>query len=270
MVGSFRGWTRRDGGGKREKHFGIRLECPQPSNADQTRVSVKPNRTLWGSRPWKPFCVPYFLSIENRLHSASVTFPVGRFKQWLKEKGRGTCSDKEGAVKEPQRALAGRVLLPPQGIHRNIIFELFCRYWNPLQVGTVNCVMPTSTRPQMLWDKEVDDADSSELPPHQAVRRISMSSLHPPLCTITIKLLTPTSRLRHSFEGISPLSPLCLAKQWSYPFLMNLWDLIWCWGSEIAFSFTFPTQPSLHAPNSPFTSQTLLPNIWRLVSEYLC
>ena len=27
---------------------------------------AKPSRTLWGSRAWKPFCVPRFL-FENRL-----------------------------------------------------------------------------------------------------------------------------------------------------------------------------------------------------------
>ena len=43
----------------------------------------------------KPFCVPHFLFVGNRLHSASMTFPEfkGQFKQSLVREERG-CRDK--------------------------------------------------------------------------------------------------------------------------------------------------------------------------------
>ena len=43
---------------------------------------------------------------------------------------------------------------------QNSTFELFCRYWNPHQVGEVNCVLPTSTETPDQLEPEVDDADS--------------------------------------------------------------------------------------------------------------
>ena len=35
---------------------------------------MKPSKILWGSWAQKPFCVPPFLIIGNKLHSASMTF----------------------------------------------------------------------------------------------------------------------------------------------------------------------------------------------------
>ena len=38
-------------------------------------LELIPSRTPWGSWAQNPFCDPHFLTIENRLHSASKTFP---------------------------------------------------------------------------------------------------------------------------------------------------------------------------------------------------
>ena len=77
-------------------------------------------------------------------------------------------------------------------------------FWNPHQGGGVNCVLPTSTRPQTWWNQKVADADS-HLPHHQPIRRLPVSWPRP-LWIIIIKTPYP-SRLGHSFEGSGPLWP---------------------------------------------------------------
>ena len=74
-------------------------------------------------------------------------------------------------------------IVQTQGIHtmyqrihgsrdtHNLVFELFCQYRNPYQVGEVNCVLPTSTKAQTGWNWKDDDVDS-HLPHHQPIRRI--------------------------------------------------------------------------------------------------
>ena len=89
---------------------------------------LKPSRPLWGSWTQKPFLVPHFLLVGNRLHSASMTFPEFRrkdgFKQLLITEGRG-CRDKAGAVKKPQLGAGSQFLLKG---HTLAISELFCRH----------------------------------------------------------------------------------------------------------------------------------------------
>lgn len=68
----------------------IRLEC------------LETKEDPVGLQAIKAFCVPYFLIIENRLHSASVTSPSSnrQVQTVANREGRGVCSDEEGAVKE--------------------------------------------------------------------------------------------------------------------------------------------------------------------------
>ena len=63
---------------------------------------MKPSGTLRGSWAKKPFCVPHFLCVGNRVHSAPMTFPefqLVELKQLLIREGRG-CRDQGGATKK--------------------------------------------------------------------------------------------------------------------------------------------------------------------------
>ena len=63
---------------------------------------LKLSRALRGSWAQKPFCVPHFLFVGNKLHPASLTFPefqISRFKQLLIREGR-ECRNKGGTVKK--------------------------------------------------------------------------------------------------------------------------------------------------------------------------
>ena len=53
-------------------------------------------------------------------------------------------------------------------------FELFCRYWHPLQAKEVSVCCPQAQRPQTSWNQKVNDVDSS-LPQHPPVSRTSLS-----------------------------------------------------------------------------------------------
>ena len=79
----------------------------------------------------------------------------------------------------------------------------------PHQVEEVNCMLPTSSRPQTSWNQKVKDADSP-LPHHQPIRRMSMSWPRPAPWTL-LRLLTSPSRGAgrgtHGLEGISLLRP---------------------------------------------------------------
>ena len=109
-----------------------------------------------------------------------------------------------------------RILLPPQGTHRTMIFELFCRYRNPHQTGAVNWVLPTSTEtPDRLEPKGWWCWLPLTSPPyHQKnVHELITASLN-----YDYKLLTSPSRLRYT--TLAHHSSRCLAKQRSYPFLL--------------------------------------------------
>ena len=64
----------------------------------------------------KPFCVPHFLFVGNRLHSASMTFPEfkGQFKQSIERSGdaetRGKLSSALGWGRLPLRGYAQQYL----------------------------------------------------------------------------------------------------------------------------------------------------------------
>ena len=61
---------------------------------------------------------------------------------------------------------------------------------------------------------------------------------------ITRKCFSTSSRLGHTvLRTLAHYGPLCLAKQWSYYFLLHeklcFQDLIQCWGTEARFGFTY-------------------------------
>ena len=92
-------------------------------------------------------------------------------------------------------------------IHNNI-FELVCRYWNPLQVEKLtinNGMLPTSTQTPDQLDLNIDDTYSCS-PHHQSVRRLSMSwSLSLNHCYKTSHYLLQVRT--HNFEDIGSLWP---------------------------------------------------------------
>ena len=130
---------------------------------------------------------------------------------------------------------------PPTDTHNNI-FELFCRYWNPLQVGRVNNYWwyashkHVDPRPVGTWRLMM--LTSTYLTTNQPIRRMSTSWSH----LITIKLLTTLSKLGHmGFEGISPLWPPLPGKAIKLFFSTSpktLWDLTQCQGTEAGFGFS--------------------------------
>ena len=82
-----------------------------------------------------PFCVPHFLFVGNRLHSASMTFPE------FQRAGSNSCSPgSEGMQKQGRSSQEiivqpwGRVLVPPQGIYIKISLSSSAATKAPTQV----------------------------------------------------------------------------------------------------------------------------------------
>ena len=175
-------------------------------------VRVIRSRALWGSWTQKPFCVPHFLIIGNRLHSASLTFP--EFQQ--------ADSNKQLLIRERTREEKsretivqpwGKVLVPSQGIHITRSLSCFSDTESPTRWEKLTVCCPQALRPQTGWNQKVDDADS-HLPHHQPSRRMSRSWSPRPLWTITIKLLLPPSRSGHTvLRALARCGPLCLENQ---------------------------------------------------------
>ena len=94
------------------------------------------------------FSVPRFFDYRKQpsfsLHDLSWV-PMDRLKQLLIREGR-ECETR----KKQSRAAMGQGPASPSKDAQNTIFELFCRQWNPLQVGEVTvccpqaCKLPTS------------------------------------------------------------------------------------------------------------------------------
>ena len=137
--------------------------------------------------------------------------PRSRFKWMLITEGKGWGNNGLTAKRNNSAAL-GRSRSPFSRQIQNEIFELFHRYWNPHQVGDINCMLPTSTRPQTWENQKADDADF-HLPHYQPIRRLPVSWPHP-LWPIPVKLLTTLSRSGHTVLRTGACwRPLCLAKQ---------------------------------------------------------
>ena len=144
-----------------------------------------------------------------------------RFKQLLIREGRGMLRLEMNSIEtivQPQERFLR------EGSSRDIqnnIFELFCRYWNPHQVGETNCMLPTSTQTPDPLEPDDDDADS-HLPYHQTNHK-NVHELTMPMPSWkhyykTIHYPSPGGDI--SFEGISLLWPpfACKATQLSILF----------------------------------------------------
>ena len=94
---------------------------------------MKLNRTLWGSRAQKPFCVPRFLFVGNKLQppwpslssKGQVQTVVDQGREGMQKQGRGS---QETIVQGPGS---------PSKDTRNSIFELFCRTKTPTKWKTL-------------------------------------------------------------------------------------------------------------------------------------
>ena len=93
---------------------------------------------------------------------------MGRFKQLLIREARG-CRDKEEQSKIVQPW--GRVLVPPQGIHRTIPLICFADTETPVRWEKLTVCCPQARRPQTNRNQKVDDVDS-HLRHYQPIRRM--------------------------------------------------------------------------------------------------
>ena len=136
---------------------------------------------------------------------------VGRLKQWLSREGRG-CRDKGRAVKKQLHSLgAGSWFLL-----KGYIWEypwIVSQILKPPAGKKLTVCCPQARRPQTGWNQKVDDADSY-LSHHQPIKIRSTSWSHCPLWTITMKLLTTSSRFAHTvLRVLAHCGPLCLAEK---------------------------------------------------------
>ena len=83
-------------------------------------ILVKARRTLWGSWAWKPFWVPQFLFVENRLQPPWPSLSPKGPTQTAANQGREGMQRQGRSSQEIIVQPWGRVLFLPQGIHRPI------------------------------------------------------------------------------------------------------------------------------------------------------
>ena len=85
-----------------------------------------------------PFCVPHFFDYRKQSSFSFHDLPwvlTGRFKQMLIKEGRGGETREKQTVKSSPGV---RSWFSINAYTYNNIFELFCKHWNPLQVGEIN------------------------------------------------------------------------------------------------------------------------------------
>ena len=91
------------------------------TNQNYNRVIiVKLKRTLWGSWTQKPFCVPCFLFLGNRLQPPWPSLSPKWQVQTVANQGREGMQRQGRSGQETIAPPWERVLVPPQGIHRTI------------------------------------------------------------------------------------------------------------------------------------------------------
>ena len=116
--------------------------------------------SLWKHVNWSPKCnwAGSYGAFQNRpsTHMSSACLLSVKKKKsqqitLIREMRR--CRSKGKQLSRQNNSLAirqsQRPLVPPPGleiIFSDISSELSCRYWNPCQVGEVNCMLPTSTK----------------------------------------------------------------------------------------------------------------------------
>ena len=121
----------------------IFLSCSRLGRGTRLGASYWNQAGPCGAPGHKAFLCPPFLWLEE-IAFIQPPWPSlssnSRFKQLLTREGRG-CQTRE---KRSRAALGQGPGSPSKDTHNNI-FELFCRYWNPLQVGEVNGMLTTIT-----------------------------------------------------------------------------------------------------------------------------
>ena len=102
---------------------------------------MKLNRTLWGSWEWKPFCVPHFLFVGNRLQPPWPSLSSrGQVQRVANRDGRG-CRD-ESCIKKRQCRLGAGARFCLKGYTWYLWTRL--QNWNFQQVGDVNLMKHSS------------------------------------------------------------------------------------------------------------------------------
>ena len=99
--------------------------------SDMTEASIQGSVGLPGTKVCDPHFFDYRESSSFSLHDLSWV-PMGILKQLLIREGRGKETREKPTVKS---SLGARSSSPSMDTHSN--FELFCRHWNPLQMGEV-------------------------------------------------------------------------------------------------------------------------------------
>ena len=170
---------------------------------------MKLSRILWGSWTWKPFCVPHFLFEGNRLQPPWSSLSSKGQVQTVANQGREGRQRQGRSSQETIVWAWDRILVPPQGIHINSIFELFCRTRTPQQMEDVIYLMKHSS-----FQREDQETAWGQIKGMQALQTPwSLSATPPP--TIAIKLLTkfPLGWDPEFCRARAHCVPLCLAKQ---------------------------------------------------------
>ena len=99
---------------------------------------------FWGTKP----CILHFLITGNTLLLASKT-PTG-----FQSADLNSCNEGGDPVNRNNRVALGQSPGSPLRDIQSNIFELFCRYRTPHQVGEVNKTLPTNTEPPDLLEAE--------------------------------------------------------------------------------------------------------------------
>ena len=161
---------------------------------------MKLSRSLWGSWAWKPARVPRSLFVGNRFQPPWPSLsPKGQIGT-VANQGREGMQRQGRASQETIVQPWGRVLVPPQGIHINNIFELFTELKPPTN-GRCSILQIKGTREthqEIPWG-QIKGVQALHTP---------QSYQQPRPSTTAIKLLTKFSQVGHTvLRGVSPLCP---------------------------------------------------------------
>ena len=171
------------------------------------KQTLKPSRTLWGSWAWKPFCVPHFLFVGNRLQPLGPSLSSQGEVQALANQGREGMQRRGRGSQETIEQPGGRVLILLQEAHRTMSLSSSAEL-KPQQVEDVNYVMKRSS----FWRKghSLVTRRTTEL-----IRRTPEARLKD--CrTCRHRILVQTLPLNHCYETPHQIPPPLLS-----------WDTLW-------------------------------------------
>ena len=160
---------------------------------------------------------PISLITENRLLSASKTFPVfqvptGRVKQLLIREGRG-CKTREKHSRETMVPPWGKVLVSHQWIHRTVPFSFFADMETPASGITYRlkrACCPQAQRPQTSW-KQIEECRLLLTSPPTHQKKVP-ELIKPPL-NHYYKTSPRRGWGQTVWRALALCDPLCLAKQ---------------------------------------------------------